>query len=341
MAVIIGIDPHKRLHAACAIDEHEQDLARVEVHADARQCDRLLEWAAAFECRSWAIESASGLGALLAQQLVKVGEQVVDVPATLSSRVRLLGTGRSNKNDVNDARAVAVAALRAPMLACVRAEDHTTVLRLLAKSHLDAGRARSQACSRLHALVRELVAGGIRKEIVVSQAETVLTAIEASSAVQAQRLELAWETLEDIRRLDAKLKRSKTRITDAVAASKTSLVEIYGIGPIIAAGVIGYSGDVRRFPTAGHYAAYNGTAPIEVSSAGRIVHRLSRRGSRVLNHLIHMAAVTQIRHADSEGRRYYDAKLAAGKTKREALRALKRKLSDRIYRALITDTKTR
>jgi len=339
MAVIIGIDPHKLLHAAYAIDEHEQEVGHLEVRADARQCDRLLEWAGEFTGRSWAIESASGLGALLAQQLVNAGEHVVDVPATLSSRVRLLGTGWSNKNDTNDARAVAVAALRAPTLAGVRVEDHTTVLRLLAKSHLDLGRSRSQACSRLHALVRELIPGGIRKEVVVSQAETVLAGIEATTSVQAQRLELAWETLDDIRRFDTKQKRSKQRISDAVTAADTTLLDIYGVGPIIAATLIGYSGDVRRFPTAGHYAAYNGTAPIEVSSAGRTVHRLSRRGSRALNHVIHMAAVTQIRHADTEGRRYYDTKVAAGKTKREALRALKRKLSDRVYRALLVDSK--
>jgi len=339
MAVIIGIDPHKLLHAAYAIDEHEQELARLEVHADARQCDQLLEWAAAFECRRWAIESASGLGALLAQQLVGAGEHVVDVPATLSSRVRLLGTGRSNKNDTNDARAVAVAALRAPSLAVVGSEDHTTVLRLLAKSHLDIGRHRSQACARLHALVRELIAGGIRKDIVVSQAETILTTFEPATFVQAQRLELAWEIVDDIRRLDAKQKRSKQRIVAAVDASGTCLVDIYGVGPIIAATIIGYSGNVRRFATAGHYAAYNGTAPIEFSSAGRVAHRLSRRGNRTLNHVIHMAAVTQIRHPDTEGRRYYEAKLAAGKTKREALRALKRKTSDRIYRALLADTR--
>jgi transposase len=184
-----------------------------------------------------------------------------------------------------------------------------------------------------------LLAGGIRKEIVVSQAETILAGIEPTTTVQAQRLELAWETLDDIRRLDAKQKRSKHRVTNAVAATDTTLLDIYGVGPIIAATLIGYRSDVRRFPTAGHYAAYNGTAPIEVSSAGRTVHRLSRRGSRTLNHVIHMAAVTQIRHTDTEGRRYYDTNLAVGKTKREALRALKRKLSDRIYRALLTDAR--
>jgi transposase len=339
MTVIIGIDPHKALHAACAIDNNECELAQLQVRAGHCQLEQLLGWAQPFSERRWAIESAAGLGYLLAQQLVGAGECVVDVPATLSSRVRLLGTGRSNKNDPNDARAVAIAALRAPSLAAVGREDHVTVLRLLAKAHLDAGRARNRACCRLHALVRELVAGGIRKEVVVSQAETVLAAIKATSAAQHQRLELAHELLDEIRALDTKLKRSKERITTAVVASATTLTDLYGVGPIVAALVIGYSGDIRRFPTAGHYASYNGTAPIEMSSGGRITHRLSRRGNRTLNHAIHMAAITQIRNLDSNGRAYYDSKLAAGKTKREALRALKRRISDRVYRQLINDTR--
>jgi transposase len=339
MTVIIGIDPHKLLHAACAIDNNEHELAQLSVRAGQCQLEQLLGWARPFSERRWAIESAGGLGYLLAQQLVGVGECVVDVPATLSSRVRLLGSGRSNKNDPNDARAVAIAALRAPSLAVVRREDHITVLRLLAKAHLDAGRARSRACCRLHALARELVAGGIRKEVVVSQAETLLDAIEPTGAAQQQRLQLARELVDEIRALDAKLKHSKQRITTAVVASATTVTDLCGVGPIVAAIVIGYSADVRRFPTAGHYAAYNGTAPIELSSAGRTVHRLSRRGNRTLNHAIHMIAVTQIRNLESEGRGYYDTKVAAGKTKREAMRALKRKVSDRVYRQLVTDAR--
>ena len=260
------------------------------------QLGELLAWAAPFGERTWAIESAGGLGYLLAQQLVAHGEHVVDVPATLSSRVRVLGSGRSNKNDANDARAVAVAALRSPSLACVLAEDHVSVLRLLAKAQLDASRARSRACCRLHALVRELVPGGIRKQIVVAQADQVLDKIEPVNATQRQRLELAHETVDEISLLDAKLTRSRARITEAVYASGTSLIEIYGVGPVIAAMLIGYTGNAGRFPTAGHFAAYNGTAPIEFSSSGRTVHRLSRRGNRTLNHAIHMIAVTQIRH---------------------------------------------
>jgi transposase len=341
MSVIIGVDPHKALHAACAIDGNECQLAELQVRSGPRQLGQLLEWASPFTSRQWAIESAGGLGYLLAQQLVARGECVVDVPATLSSRVRLLGSGRSNKNDANDARAVAVAALRSPSLTVVRGEDHVTVLRLLAKAQLDISHARSRACSRLHALARELMPGGIGKQIVVTQGETILAGIEPVNAAQQQRLELAYELLDEVRLADAKLKRSKTRITAAVAASGTSLTDIYGVGPIIAALIIGYTGDVTRFPTAGHFAAYNGTAPIEFSSSGRVVHRLSRRGNRTLNHAIHMIAVTQIRNTGSEGRIYYDHKIADGRRGREAMRSLKRHISDRVYRHLRDDTRRR
>ena len=101
--------------------------------------------------------------------------------------------------------------------------------------------------------------------------------------------------------------------------------------------LIGYSGDPTRFTTASRYAAYTGTAPIEFSSGGRITHRLSRRGNRRLNHALHIAAITQIRYGHSPGRRYYDRKLAEGKTPREAVRALKRRLSDVVWRHLVAD----
>jgi transposase len=341
MTVIIGIDPHKATHAACAIDDKETELARLRVRSGKRQLTQLLGWAQSFDGRLWAIESAGGLGYLLAQQLVAAGESVVDVPATLSSRVRVLATGRSNKNDPNDAYAVAIAALRGPTLAAVRAEDHVSVLRMLAKAHLDTSRAKNRAACRLHAIVADLVAGGIGKEVVVSQAESILADVEPASMVQQQRLELAGETLADVRRLEAQLKSSKKRLEAAVTASGTTVHDVFGVGPVIAAILIGYSGDIRRFPTGGHYAAYNGTAPVEWSSGGRRVHRLSRRGNRTLNHAIHMVAVTQIRNRDSEGRRYYDAKIAAGKTKREALRALKRRVSDRVYQRMIADARSR
>jgi hypothetical protein len=155
------------------------------------------------------------------------------------------------------------------------------------------------------------------------------------------RFDLAVELLDDIRRLDAQLKASHKRIRTAVVASSTSLTDIFGVGPVLAAMLIGYSGDITRFRTRDHYAAYNGTAPAEFSSGGRVVHRVSTRGNRQLNHAIHMAAICQMRHPDSDGRIYVDRKVAEGKTKREAIRSLKRHISNTVYRHLIADARTR
>jgi transposase len=315
-----------------AIDRDEKVIDELRVDATVGQVDELLGWAKPLGEREWAVESAGGLGYLLSQQLVAAGETVLDVPATLAARVRVLGTGRSDKNDPNDARSVAIAALRAPVLAEVRAEDHLSVLRLLAKRHRDLGRARNRVACRLHAIVAELVAGGIDKELVTAQ-----VSLEATTATQAARLDIATELTDDLARLDTQLKASKRRLADAVAASGTSLTDIFGIGPVLAAMIIGYTGDPTRFPNPDAYANYNGTAPLDVSSGRHHVHRLSRRGNRQLNHAIHMAAVTQIRFAHSPGRNYYETKLAEGKTKKEALRALKRRLSNVVYRQLIAD----
>jgi transposase len=339
VTVMIGVDPHKATHTAVAIDGREVELARVRVRASKRQSAQLLEWATGFEGRSWAIESAGGLGYLLAQQRLAAGETVLDVSATLAARVRVLGTGRSDKNDPNDARSVAVAALRAPALSVVRPEDHVTALRVLAKRNLDLARWRNKVCCRLHALVAELVPGGITKEVVVAQASQLLEGLQPVGAAAVERHAMALELVEDLVHIDTQIRESRRRITAAVAASGTTLTDIFGVGPIVAAMLIGYSGDPRRFTTEHRYAAYNGTAPIEFASAGRATHRLSRRGNRTLNHAIHMAAVTQIRFAHSPGRGYYERKVAEGKTRREALRALKRRISDVVYRHLTSDAR--
>ena len=147
---------------------------------------------------------------------------------------------------------------------------------------------------------------------------------------------IARELVADITVLDTTLVASKKRITAAVAASGTSLCDIYGIGPICAATIIGYTGDVNRFDTKAQFASYNGTAPLEASSGNRVRHRLNPRGNRTLNFAIHIAAVTQFRN-QSEGRVYYDRKIGEGKTHKEAVRALKRQISDRVFRHLIAD----
>jgi transposase len=316
MAVMIGVDPHKRSHTAVVIDGDDVEVGRLEVRASAPQVGELLGFAGRFGERTWAIESADGLGYLFGQQLVAAGERVLDVPATLPARVRVLASSRSNKNDANDGYSVAVAAMHAPGLRVVERADHAAVLRLLAKWNKQLGSARTATACRLHALLVELVPGGISKEITASRAARVLETVIPTSPDEVTRYELALEHLDDLRRLDEQIRALHKRMDGAVKASQTTVTELFGFGPVNSAIVVGYTRDVCRFSSRDRFAAYNGTAPIEVSSGGRLTHRLSRRGNRQLNHAIHMAAITQIRHPHSPGYAYYQRKLAEGKTKK-------------------------
>jgi transposase len=333
---VIGIDPHKGSHSAAVLDQHEQLVGELRVGAGRRQRDELVAFAAPFEPRCWAIEGATGTGALLAQELIAVGETVFDVPPTLSARARLLDAARIDKNDAHDARSAAVVALRHSKLRTVRLEDHSAVLRLLAKHHHDLVAHRTRAVCRLHTVLCLLVAGGLPRQLSAARAATEMRGIRPTNQVGIERRRLARELLTEVRAADRDLTALKARIASAVAASSTTVTDVVGVGPIMAAYLIGYSGDVRRFPTAGHYARYNATAPIEASSGPRVRHRLNPRGNRQLNHALHIAAVTQVRN-DTPGRAYYLRKQAEGKTRKEALRALKRRISDAVYRQLLAD----
>jgi transposase len=338
-AVMIGVDPHKGSHTAVAIGMAEEPLGELRVRSSASQAERLVAWAARWPERIWAAGGARGLGHLLAQQLLAAGERVLDVQPKLGARVRLLAAGGTNKNDPNDARSVAIAALRSTARREVTTDDHAVVLKVWSKRHRDLGRTRTQVACRLHAVLCELVPGGISKEITAAHATHVLEAIRPSDAIAVARCELAAEFLGDLRRIDTQMRDTKKKLTLAVRASGTTTTEIFGVGPVVAATVIGSVAGVSRFPGRDAFAAYNGTAPIEVSSGNRKIHRLSRRGNRRLNHAIHMAAITQIRHRHSDGRAYYDRKLAEGKTHKEALRALKRRVSDAIFARLQVDAR--
>jgi transposase len=339
MTVMIGVDPHKGSHTAVAIGAAEEPLSKLRVRACAGQAEKLVAWAAAWPERTWAVEGAAGLGYLLAQQLVAAGERVVDVPPKLAARVRLLEAGDTNKNDPNDARSVAIAALRSKAQREVAADDYAAVLKVWSKRHRDLSRSRNQVACRLHAVLCDLVPGGFGKEITAGQAARVLDAVTPAGAVAQARHELAGQFLDDLRNLDAQLRQTRKKLAAAVRASQTTLTEIFGVGPVIAGTVIGDVRDISRFASREHFAAYNGTAPIEVSSGGRITYRLSLRGNRRLNHAIHMAAITQIRNRHSDGRAYYDRKIAEGKTHKEALRSLKRRISNAIYARLRADAR--
>ena len=338
-AVMIGVDPHKASHTAVAIGAAEEPLGQLRVRACVAQAERLLAWAQAWPQRTWAVEGAGGTGHLLAQQLVSAGERVLDVQPKLGARVRLLASGDVNKNDPNDARSVAVAALRSAGVREVRPDDHAAVLKVWSKRYRDLGRNRTQAACRLHAVLGELIPGGVPKAITTARAARVLKALRPDGAVETARWELAAELLDDLRRIDTRIREARKKLTVAVAAAGTSLTGLFGVGPVIAAAVIGEVRDVSRFGSRDRFAAYNGTAPIEVSSGQRKVHRLSRRGNRRLNHAIHIAAITQVGHRHSQGRVYYDKKLAEGKTPKEALRALKRQVSNAIFGCLQADAR--
>jgi transposase len=334
---VIGIDPHRGSHTAAVLDSAEELLDELRVVADRRQRQRLLEWAAPFMPRVWAVEGATGTGALLAQQLVAAGEHVLDVPPTLSARVRLLDSGRSDKTDSHDARSAAVVALRHRSLRVVRAEDDVAVLRLLAQRHHDLVAARTRAVCRLHTTLCHLAEGHFPKRMTASQATAILARIRPGDPVSVERKALARDLLAEIRRVDRDLAELLERIRTAVTASATTVTDVFGVGPVVAAYLIGHTGDISRFPTAGHYARYNGTAPIEASSGPTQRHRLNPRGNRQLNHALHMAAVTQVRN-HTPGRAYYLRKQAEGHRPKEAMRALKRRISDAVYRHLLADS---
>ena len=334
--VLIGIDPHKGSHTAVAIDRDETKLAEVRLRSSKQQCVRLLDWAAVFPQRRWAIESAGGLGYLLAQQLVAAGEDVVDVPPMLSSRVRVLGSGKAQKNDPNDALSTAIAALRGRRLRHVELDDHVAIIRMMANRHHNVVALHTQAVCRLHAMLANLSPGGLSGELTPARATRLLAGVRRSNGVIAERKQQAIDLLADVVRLHQGLVEIKARMKVAVEASKTSVTDVYGVGPVGASIIIGHTGDIARFASRDHFASYNATAPIEASSGPTKRHRLNQRGNRQLNHALHIAAITQIRN-DTPGRVYYQRKIDEGKSKKEAVRALKRKISDAVYRQLVID----
>ena len=332
----IGIDPHKGSHLAAVLDQHEQFLDELRVRADRTQRDRLLKFAAPYAPRVWAIEGARGLGALVAQQLVAAGETVFDVPAKLSARVRVLDNECADKNDTHDTRSAAIVGIRNRRLVAVTPEHYASVLRLLAKRHHDLVGRRTQSICRLHALLATMTAGGLPRLLSADRAAQTLRRLRPTDAVGIARRHAAVELLGEVRVVDRQLIELRARIGAAVRVADTTVTDVYGVGPIVACYLIGYTGDITRFATKDRYARYNATAPLAASSGPKPRHRLNDRGNRQLNHALHLAAVTQISH-DTAGRDYYRRKQAERHSDKEALRALKRRISDAVYTRLQAD----
>ena len=334
-AIVIGVDPHKRSHTAVVLDDCEQIASEIRVTAGRQQVDELLTWAPAGD-RTWAIENANGLGRLLAQQLVTKGETVVDVPAALACRARKLSGRSARKTDEFDARAVAIAATYNRGLRRVKLDNVSAVMGLLVERRWQLVSQRQRTICQLHALLTDMVAAGAKGHLTSKKAAALLRTIPACDVVTLERKLLARELIDDVRRLDRRIPPARRRITEALTAYGTTLTQIHGIGDVGAATIIAIVDDPTRFPTPGHFAAFTGTAPLQASSGDVERHRLSRRGNRRMNKVLHTAAKTQIR-MHGAGRAYYDRKLAEGKSASEALRALKRHLSDVVYRHLLAD----
>ena len=339
MKVLIGVDPHKASVAVAVIDEALGELVERASFPQDRTGLRALErWAKRFPERRWALENAGGLGRHLAVRLAASGESVVDVPPKLSARVRVLSSGNARKNDGVDALATALAASGNECLAAVDPEAASEALRLLSERREDLVAERTRALNRLHALLRDLVPGGVARTLSANRAARILRGIRPKGGASARlRRRLASEVLRDIRTLDRKIADLNGRIEAEVEASGTTLTEIFGIGSILAARIIGTVGDVTRFPTKAHFASYSGTAPLEASSGEVVRHRLSLAGNRHLNYALHMVATCQAR-SDARGRVYYRKKMAEGKSRKEALRCLKRRISDAVFRSLMADS---
>jgi transposase len=187
-------------------------------------------------------------------------------------------------------------------------------------------------------LLRDLLPGGVAGKLSADRAARILRGIRPKGGASLRlRRGLASEVLRDVRTLDRKIADLSGRIEAEVEASGTTLTQIFGVGPILAAKIIGTVGDVARFPTKAHFASYSGTAPLEASSGEVVRHRLSMAGNRHLNHALHMVAVCQAR-SDALGGAYYRKKMAEGKSHKEALRCLKRRISDALYRSLVADS---
>jgi len=337
--VIIGMDPHKRSATIEVISDREKVLAQGRFSTDRDGYQTMLKLGRQYKDRIWAVEGCNGIGKHIAQRLVADGETVVDVPAKLSARARVFDTGQGRKTDPVDAHHVAVAALRSKGLRRVAVDDVTVALRLLVDRRDGLGRAHTDLLNRIHKLLLELLPGGAKKYLSAAQARALLTTVRPRDLVGRTRRRLASELITELVQVDKKTKAADKELRELVEATGSSLQDLHGIGPSGAARLIGDVADISRFASRGHFASWNGTAPLDASSGDQSRHRLSRAGNRRINRTLHIMAVVQLRN-DTEGRAYYRRKLAAGKTPMEAMRALKRRLSDVVYRQMVNDAKT-
>ena len=327
---VIGIDSHKDVLAGCLIDEACRPLEHRSIANTPAGHGELAGWAQGARVERVAIEGSGNYGRPAALALLAAGVEVVEVPPQMTAQARR--RQRSNtKTDRVDALLIARIGARDDDLPPARGDGPLDELRCLVGYRRELVQSRTGHVNRLHGDLEKIRCGYHRTISAITSDKALTRVMRLLSGDTGARANVARGRVRRIRQLNRQIADLTSQIGALVAASGTTLTEIHGIGALTAADILAEVGDPRRFATKAKFAMANGTAPLEASS-GRIVrHRLNRGGNRQLNRAIHTAAITQIGRKDSEGRQLYEHHLNRGKTKREAIRALKRRISDRVW----------
>lgn len=259
------------------------------------------------------------------------------MPSTATARVRQLSRGSGRKNDRIDAAAAACVAFTQGDYRRVTAEEHSDTLRVLDERRSDLVTQHGRIRNQLHAVMRELQPGGIATYLDTELAAVTLRRIRPTTAADEIRRTIGLEMIGDLRRLQFQIDDLEVRIKTVLDECGSTLQTIHGVGPIMAGRILARTGDPYRFPTEAAFAAYTGTAPVEIASADQSRHRLSRFGDRTFNSAIHVVALSQARVPGDEGHAYYRRKLDEGKTAREAQRCLQRQVTKALWRTMRRD----
>ena len=333
----MGIDAHKRTHTAVAIDEAGRKLGEKTTQMTTTEANlELVRWADGFGPeRRFAVEDCRHLSRRLEADLLAASEELVRVPPKLMAHAR--DAARTyGKSDPIDALAVARAALREPKLPVARLDGPSRDLRLLVDHREDLVRDRTAQINRLRWHLHELDPSwdpAPRALVRFKHLDALAARLEGLEGTVAF---VARDLVGRIRELTVAANELERRIVEAVSLLAPALLRLTGVGALTAAKIVAEVADVRRFRSKDAFARHNGTAPLPVWSANKVRHRLSRTGNRQLNAAIHRIAVTQMRIHD-DAKTYLERRMMMGNTKTEALRALKRRLSDVVFRALLTD----
>jgi transposase len=292
--VIIGVDPRGSATIE-VVDRHEKLLGSGRFSTDHVGYTAMRNYAKNWPERLWAIEGSNGACRPLAQRLLEAGEQVVDVPAKLFARARLFDTGHNRKTDARDAHSVAIVAVRTTTLRVLRRDGELEALRMLCDRREELTRARVQTVNRLQRLLAELVPGQAKKDLTSLRAKAILASVRPRDIAGKTRRRMAAEELADLVAVEAKMKKSTVELKVLVKARDSRLMDLHGVGPVVAARTLADVGDIARFADRNRFASWTGTAPLDASSGEQARHRLSRAGNRRMNHMIHIAAISQIR----------------------------------------------